>query len=72
MVEHGDAMRPLHIYVCTHAARDCRCGDIGSSVAEAFRKEIDRRGLTSLVKLGETGHVGGHKLSSPDSNSYEI
>jgi len=60
-VQTGDAVRPLYIYVCTHAARDCRCGDIGGLVAEAFRKEIDRRGLTSVVKLGETGHVGGHK-----------
>ena len=65
-VEHGDVVRPLYIYVCTHAARDCRCGDVGGLVAEAFRKEIDRRRLTSVVKLGETGHVGGHQLSSPD------
>lgn len=54
--------RPLYIYVCTHAARDCRCGDVGSSVAEALREEIDKRGLASTVRLGETGHVGGHKL----------
>jgi hypothetical protein len=53
---------PLFIYVCTHAARDCRCGDAGSSVAEAFRKEIERRQLDSIVELWETGHVGGHKL----------
>jgi len=65
-VERGDAVRPLYIYVCTHAARDCRCGDVGSLVAEAFRKEICRRRPTSVVKLGETGHVGGHQLSSPD------
>lgn len=58
---HNDVVYPLYIYVCTHAARDCRCGDAGSSVAEAFRKEIVRRELTSVVKLGETGHVGGHK-----------
>lgn len=56
-----DAAQPLYIYVCTHAARDCRCGDTGGSVATAFRKEIDQRKLTSVVKLGETGHVGGHQ-----------
>ena len=67
-VVRGDAVGPLHIYICTHAARDCRCGDVGGLVAEAFRKEIGRRGLTSVVKLGETGHVGGHKSSS--LNSY--
>lgn len=61
-IRHTDVARQLYIYVCTHAARDCRCGDTGGLVAAAFRKEIDRRGLTSAVKLGETGHVGGHKL----------
>ena len=61
-VRHINAARPLYIYVCTHAARDCRCGDTGGLVAAAFRKEIEQRELTSLVKLGETGHVGGHKL----------
>ena len=66
MAQHGGAARPLYIYVCTHAARDCRCGNIGSSVAEVLREEIGRRGLTSVVKLGETGHVGGHKLSFPN------
>ena len=60
---HGGP-RPLYIYVCTHAARDCRCGDVGGSVAEALREEIDKRGLASTVRLGETGHVGGHKFGS--------
>lgn len=60
----GGVAWPLYIYVCTHAARDCRCGDVGSSVAEAFRKEINWRQLDSIVKLGETGHVGGHQLVS--------
>ena len=64
------AAQPLYIYVCTHAARDCRCGDTGGLVAEAFRKEIDRRKLTSVVKLGETGHVGGHKFSFFNSSPY--
>lgn len=61
---HNSGVHPLYIYVCTHAARDCRCGDAGGSVAEAFRQEIDRRELTSVVKLGETGHVGGHKYAA--------
>lgn len=59
-----DAVKPLYIYVCTHTARDCRCGDIGGLVAKAFREEIYRRMLTSVVKLGETGHVGGHKYAA--------
>lgn len=68
-VQHDDTVRPLYIYVCTHAARDCRCGDVGGLVIEAFRKEVYRRGLISVVKLGETGHVGGHKLISLNSRS---
>ena len=73
MAQPIGAVRPLHIYVCTHAARDCRCGDTGGLVAAAFRKEIDQRGLTSVVKLGETGHVGGHKLRiSPFGFSYKM
>ena len=70
MVHPGDVVQPLYIYVCTHAARDCRCGDIGSSVSKALRKEIDKRGLTSIVKLGETGHVGGHQLGFLNSRPY--
>lgn len=58
----SDETRPVFVYVCTHAARDCRCGDTGGLVAEAFRKELDQRKLTSVVKFGETGHVGGHQL----------
>ncbi|KAF9788492.1 Sucrase/ferredoxin-like-domain-containing protein [Thelephora terrestris] len=60
----SDSAHPLYIYVCTHAKRDCRCGETGGLVAEAFRQEIDRRNLTSVVKLGETGHVGGHKYAA--------
>ena len=70
MIHPSDTVRPLYIYVCTHAARDCRCGDIGSSVSDALRKEIYRRGLAAAVKLGETGHVGGHKLGFIDSHHY--
>jgi hypothetical protein len=50
-----------YLYVCTHGARDCRCGDTGGKVATALREEISQRGLSSTVKLGETGHVGGHQ-----------
>ena len=49
-----------HLYVCTHGARDCRCGDMGGAVVRALREEIQRRKLSS-VKVAEVGHVGGHK-----------
>ena len=59
----------LHLYVCTHGARDCRCGEWGSKVAGALREEIFKRrqtdptGLYSRIVMGEVGHVGGHRLA---------
>ncbi|KAF7313893.1 Altered inheritance of mitochondria protein 32 [Mycena chlorophos] len=60
----------LHIYVCTHGARDCRCGDTGGAVLRALREELDARtrkepnGKASRVVLGEVGHVGGHVFAA--------
>lgn len=57
----------LHLYVCTHGARDCRCGKWGSEVADALREEISKRrqadstGQYSRIVTGEVGHVGGHQ-----------
>jgi hypothetical protein len=57
----------LFLYVCTHGARDCRCGEWGTKVADALREEVRRRreteptGKYSRVVVGEVGHVGGHQ-----------
>lgn len=51
----------VHLYVCTHESRDCRCGDRGQLVVTALRDEVERRNLKQ-VRVGEVGHVGGHKL----------
>lgn len=58
----------VHIYVCTHGARDCRCGQTGGAVVSALREELRKRQswppgdiLSSRIKIGEVGHVGGHK-----------
>jgi hypothetical protein len=57
----------LSLYVCTHGARDCRCGEWGSKVADALREEVRKRkeveptGKYSRVVVGEVGHVGGHQ-----------
>jgi len=62
-----ETSKEIHLYVCTHAARDCRCGDIGGMVAKTLRAEIQRlakidpSGPASLAKIGEVGHVGGHQ-----------
>ncbi|KZP27415.1 hypothetical protein FIBSPDRAFT_730832 [Athelia psychrophila] len=52
-----------HLYVCTHGARDCRCGDMGGAVVRALREEVQRRKLSS-VKVAEVGHVGGHQWAA--------
>lgn len=57
----------LHLYVCTHGARDCRCGDTGGAVARTIRAELERRRQrnaadpSTRIKLAEVAHVGGHK-----------
>lgn len=59
----------MHIYVCTHGARDCRCGDRGRQVYQALVDTVKRErtnnptGPASSLRIGEVGHVGGHKLS---------
>jgi hypothetical protein len=66
----------VHIYVCTHGARDCRCGDIGGKVFRTLRDELDRRisvepcGPASRVVLGEVGHVGGHQSVSQQHSIF--
>jgi len=58
----------VHVYVCTHGARDCRCGERGRSVLRALQEavqwELQRHpdGPANHIKVGEVGHVGGHKL----------
>ena len=59
----------VHLYVCTHGARDCRCGDTGGAVARTIRDELRKRreadpsDPSTRVKLAEVAHVGGHKYA---------
>ncbi|KII85498.1 hypothetical protein PLICRDRAFT_116041 [Plicaturopsis crispa FD-325 SS-3] len=53
----------IHLYVCTHGQRDCRCGDTGGAVVAALREEVQKRSL-ERVKIGEVGHIGGHKYAA--------
>ncbi|KAI0371900.1 hypothetical protein BV20DRAFT_1065228 [Pilatotrama ljubarskyi] len=69
LVLSGDELdkldRRLHLFVCTHGSRDCRCGEGGGEVARALRRELDKRGLGEKdVVLGEVAHVGGHKYAA--------
>ncbi|KAI0916226.1 hypothetical protein AcV5_003222 [Taiwanofungus camphoratus] len=54
----------LHLYVCTHGPRDCRCGETGGEVFAALQREIEKRGLDDQVMVGSVGHVGGHKYAA--------
>ncbi|KAF9447355.1 hypothetical protein P691DRAFT_671682 [Macrolepiota fuliginosa MF-IS2] len=67
-IRHGPiapgTQEEAHLYICTHGARDCRCGEQGSQVARALREEVERRGLSHRMKVREVGHVGGHKYAA--------
>ncbi|KIM43815.1 hypothetical protein M413DRAFT_36842, partial [Hebeloma cylindrosporum] len=60
----------VYIYVCTHRARDCRCGERGGRVLQALREAVrlelkrDPCGPADRIKVGEVGHVGGHKFAA--------
>jgi hypothetical protein len=65
LVSQDDA---VHLYVCTHGARDCRCGDTGTAVFRALQEGIAQKvGAEAApdswrrMRIGEVAHVGGHK-----------
>ena len=54
----------IHLLVCTHMARDCRCGEQGGAFVQRLREEIEysaRLKGVARIKIGEVGHVGGHQ-----------
>jgi len=74
-----ESAQEQHIYVCTHGARDCRCGDTGGAVVAALREEVASRirsaqarsapnakspSIWDKLKIGEVAHVGGHKYAA--------
>ncbi|VDC00508.1 unnamed protein product [Peniophora sp. CBMAI 1063] len=68
--EPGEYDGPVHIYVCTHGQRDCRCGEHGGGLADALMEEVKRRRTKQKGKgwdrvvIGEVAHVGGHKYAA--------
>jgi len=61
------------VLVCTHGARDCRCGTSGGALFDALRRELELRRQNSReeddqiwerIRLGEVAHVGGHKYAA--------
>lgn len=62
-----------HVYICTHGARDCRCGVVGEELLRALREEVRKHEERCLgegkpqpkkVKVWSVSHVGGHKVSA--------
>ena len=58
----------VHLLVCTHTNRDCRCGERGGALVQALKAEVERARNTNLLKvevnIGQVGHVGGHQCVS--------
>jgi len=58
-IESTTRATKTHIYVCTHASRDCRCGELGEPLYGELVDEINRRGETS-IQVSRIAHIGGH------------
>jgi (2Fe-2S) ferredoxin len=60
----------VHVYICCHAARDKRCGVIGSALLNAFDTLLKTPSPGLKTTLGDlhvevfgSSHVGGHKFA---------
>lgn len=73
--EH-DTDEVVHLLVCTHMNRDCRCGERGGALVQALKEEVERARDTNLIKfkvnIGQLGHVGGHQCVSLLSESIKL
>lgn len=50
------------ILVCTHGARDKRCGRIGPQIIEQLMIELHNRGISECeVAVRSSSHLGGHE-----------
>ncbi|KAL5997408.1 hypothetical protein ACLOJK_008338, partial [Asimina triloba] len=52
-----------HVFVCSHASRDRRCGVCGPVLIKKFEEEIELRGMKNQVFVSPCSHVGGHKYA---------
>ncbi|KAJ4974340.1 hypothetical protein NE237_007514 [Protea cynaroides] len=58
-----EALTGSHIFVCSHASRDKRCGVCGPVLVDVLNKEIELRGLKDQVFVRPCSHTGGHKYA---------
>jgi hypothetical protein len=63
-------VKDADVYVCAHAARDCRCGERGQQVYEALvriveeERKRDPQSSAHRIRIGAVGHVGGHQYAA--------
>ena len=62
-IDQAFSMLSHHIYVCTHMARDKRCGDKGPPIVTQFRRRLLECGLNPRVRVQSCSHLGGHKFA---------
>lgn len=48
------------VFVCTHGARDARCGECGPPLLQSLADELAARGPADTIHLHRSSHVGGH------------
>lgn len=58
-----DISRKLMLFVCCHASRDARCGNIGPPLAAELKRLVYNKRLEELIDVYKTSHVGGHKYA---------
>ena len=73
--ERAHSRLARHLYVCTHNARDCRCGTVGLEVFRALSDLCALSASAALPHVQEIGHVGGHNyaaniLDFPNGDMY--
>lgn len=60
-----ERVKNIDIFVCVHARRDCRCGDIGEPLLKSIQREIAKRrlGTNWNITVSRIAHIGGHKYA---------
>ncbi|MCO5614241.1 hypothetical protein L7F22_068521 [Adiantum nelumboides] len=54
----------VHIFVCSHASHDIRCGVSGPIIIRRLRNELRSRSLDADVCVRPCTHIGGHKYKA--------
>lgn len=51
-----------HVFVCTHATRDARCGEWGVPFYQALQQEVKKQ--NAIAHVYQTSHIGGHRFAA--------